>query len=55
MLDLSECDISDVALGHIADKCPLLRKLDLNSNKVSRTAITSEGQGHGFKSGMHLS
>lgn len=42
VLDLSECTISDVGLGHIS-KCFNLRKIDINSAKESRTEISSEG------------
>ncbi|XP_052102960.1 protein AMN1 homolog [Mytilus californianus] len=42
VLDLSECTISDVGLGHIS-KCSNLRKIDINSAKESRTEISSEG------------
>ena len=44
VLDLTECDISDAALHVIGSKCPLLRKIDLNSTKVPRTSITSDGE-----------
>ncbi|KAI0208447.1 antagonist of mitotic exit network 1-like [Lamellibrachia satsuma] len=43
VLDLSECDIGDIGLSHIASTCKLLIKIDLNSAKASRTAISSEG------------
>jgi hypothetical protein len=42
VLDLADCEISDVGISAIC-KCPQLRKIDLNSNKQSRTNITSEG------------
>jgi len=42
-LDLSFCDVSDDSLQIISTKCPALRKIDLNSNKISRTDITSQG------------
>lgn len=42
VLDLADCEISDLGLSAIC-KCPQLKKIDLNSNKQSRTNITSEG------------
>ncbi|KAL5010984.1 hypothetical protein ScPMuIL_013289 [Solemya velum] len=42
VLDLSESSISDVGLQHI-NKCPQLRKLDLNATKGCRPEITTEG------------
>ncbi|XP_060070166.1 protein AMN1 homolog [Ylistrum balloti] len=42
VLDLSECDVTDTGLQHLS-KCPQLKKLDLNSAKVSRSNISTEG------------
>lgn len=42
ILDLSDCEVSDQGLTAIR-RCTELRKLDLNSNKQSRTNISSEG------------
>ncbi|XP_033739686.1 protein AMN1 homolog [Pecten maximus] len=42
VLDLSECEVSDTGLQHLT-KCSQLKKLDLNSAKLSRSEITSEG------------
>ncbi|XP_069102421.1 protein AMN1 homolog isoform X1 [Argopecten irradians] len=42
VLDLSECEVSDVGLQHLL-KCPQLKKLDLNSAKLSRSNISSQG------------
>ncbi|XP_069102431.1 protein AMN1 homolog isoform X2 [Argopecten irradians] len=41
VLDLSECEVSDVGLQHLL-KCPQLKKLDLNSAKLSRSNISSQ-------------
>ncbi|KAK2179107.1 hypothetical protein NP493_513g01000 [Ridgeia piscesae] len=43
VLDLSECDISDCGLSHIAKTCKLLIKIDLNSAKANRTTVSSAG------------
>ncbi|XP_060601706.1 protein AMN1 homolog isoform X1 [Ruditapes philippinarum] len=53
VLDLADCEISDVGLSAIC-KCPQLRKIDLNSNKQSRTNITSEGICNLARSCRHL-
>uniref|UniRef100_A0A8C4WGU7 Protein AMN1 homolog n=1 Tax=Gopherus evgoodei TaxID=1825980 RepID=A0A8C4WGU7_9SAUR len=42
MLDLRDCDISDTALLQLCN-CKQLKKINLNSCKENRLAITSEG------------
>jgi len=42
-LDLSECEVSDNSLAVIASRCHILKKVDLNAAKSSRTAVTSQG------------
>lgn len=42
-LDLSDSDVSNVALTIIADSCPLLRMIDLNAAKTNRAAVSSAG------------
>ncbi|XP_021355399.1 protein AMN1 homolog [Mizuhopecten yessoensis] len=42
VLDLSECEVSDAGLQHLS-KCLQLKKIDLNSAKLSRGNISSEG------------
>ena len=44
VLDLSECDIGDCGLSHIAKTCKLLIKIDLNSAKANRTTVSSAGR-----------
>ncbi len=44
ILELSECDIKDAGLSHIANTCKRLIKIDLNSAKDSRTTISSDGR-----------
>ncbi len=54
VLELSECDkLSDVALEKIS-KCRSLTKIDLNSNALPRTGITSEGVANLARNCKHL-
>ncbi|XP_067674532.1 protein AMN1 homolog [Haliotis asinina] len=41
-LDLSESEVTDAGLAKLS-KCPQLKKIDLNSIKESRTAVTTQG------------
>ncbi|XP_046363351.1 protein AMN1 homolog isoform X2 [Haliotis rufescens] len=41
-LDLSESEVTDAGLANLS-KCPQLKKIDLNSIKESRTAVTTQG------------
>ncbi len=44
VLELSDCEkLSDLALEKILKQCKYLTKIDLNSNSIPRTFITSSG------------